>query len=111
MANIMMNPFGGILNGVFRVYVNVFETSTVIDMGCKDFSGGPAAETKAGGFFCPYLTFAEYETIKDETGQPVSFFESFYAFKNHPMAASSGNNDFFRRIVISNLPGSVVGTI
>ena len=111
MANPMMNPFVGVLNGMFRVYVNVFETSTVIDMGCKDFTGGPEAETKAGAFFCPYLTFAEYETVKDDSGQPVSFFESFYAFESHPLAATTGNNDFFRRIVISNLPGSTTGTI
>ena len=112
-ANAYVNPYVGDLAGYFRVYVNVWERENVILMGAKDFSGTLEAQTKAGAFFCPYLTFGEVSTIRDANGQPVSFFESFYDFVSHPMSqlVSVTGNDFFRKINVTNLPGSTTGTI
>lgn len=98
------NPFVGILNGIYRVYVNVHESSTVVTMGWKDFSGAADSELRAGAFFCPYLPVQRITTIGEDDGQPRAFFHSFYAFAAHPFAANSGGNDFFRRINISGLP-------
>jgi hypothetical protein len=104
MADPMVNPFVGVLLNRYRVYVNPWEYDTVICMGYKDFSGAPDSETKAGKFFCPYIPIDIKQTMEQETGQPVKFFWSMYAFADHPLAATSGSNDFFRRINVTNLP-------
>jgi len=103
-ADPMVQPFVGVLLGRYKVYVNPWEWSNTINMGMKDFGGTPDAETKAGIFYCPYIPIDIKQTMEQETGQPVKFFWSSYAFKDHPMYNTSGTNDFFRRISISNLP-------
>lgn len=104
VADVMNNPYVGVLLGRYKVYVDVWETSNIVNIGMKDFSGGPQAETKAGKFFCPYIPIDIKSTIEDASGQPVKFFWSMYAFKDHPFAATVGSNDFFRRIDVANLP-------
>jgi len=104
MAQPMKYPFVGILNGLFRVYVNPWLRSRTLSIGMKDFSGDPAAETRAGIFFNPYLAMDITKTIQDANGQPVKFAWSMYGFTAHPLAATSGTNDFFRRVNVSNLP-------
>ena len=104
MAQPMKNPFVGVLNGSFRVYVNPWLKARTISMGMKDFSGDPEAETRAGLFFHPYLGIDITKTVLDANGQPVKFLWSMYGFTHHPLAATTGNQDFFRRVNVTNLP-------
>lgn len=105
MAQPERNPFVGTMLGRYRVYVNIFELSNVITMGYKDFSGQADSEMRAGAFFCPYLPVQSIKTVEQDSGQPVKFFMSQYAFALNPYADVNGGNAFFRRINVSNLPG------
>ena len=104
MAQPMKNPFVGVLNGAFRVYVNPWLRTRTISMGMKDFSNDPEANTRAGIFFHPYLGIDVTKTIRDANGQPVKFLWTMYGFTQHPLAATVGTNDFFRRVNVDNLP-------
>ena len=104
MAQPMKNPFVGILNGSLRMYVNPWLQTRTISVGMKDFSGDKSADTRAGIFFHPYLAIDIQRTVDASTGQNVKYLWSMYGFTDHPLTASSGSNDFFRRINCSNLP-------
>jgi len=104
MADPSRNPFVGILLGRYRVYVDIWETGDIVNMGYKDFAGAADSELRAGAFFCPYLPVSSIKTVGEDDGQPRKFFTSSFATKLHPFATKNGGNDFFRKISISNLP-------
>lgn len=104
MAQPMKDPNVGILNGMFKTYINPWITTRTVDMGMKDFSNDPEAETRAGLFFHPYLGVDITRTVNADDGQPVKFAWTMWGFTNHPMKATTGTNDFFRRIDLDNLP-------
>lgn len=104
IAQPMKNAFVGVLNGMFRVYVNPWIRTRTVIMGSKDFSGEESSETRAGLYFHPYLALDVTKTIQSSSGQNVKFFTSFFGFTAHPFSTSVGTNDFFRRVDVTSLP-------
>lgn len=92
----MNTTFAGVFNGYIKTYVDMWPTSgNHIIMGYKGTN-----EVDAGIFYAPYVALKMEEGIGEEDGQPRLFFRTRYGLAENP----DGAKNFYRKIVVSNLP-------
>jgi hypothetical protein len=94
------SAYGGMLLNRMRVYVDMYESATVVYVGYKDFSGRPESQWRAGYYYCPYVPVEYRDVVSYETAQPAMVFQTRYAVVANPFGAQL----FYRKIIVSNLP-------
>lgn len=102
---VIENPFVGVLNGRFKVYVDPYApaNSGYCVVGYKG-----ASAYDAGLFFCPYVPLIMVKTQSPDDFQPRIGFKTRYGMKANPFAAAGGDivwntNVYYRKFQVSNL--------
>ena len=87
--------FAGVFNGMFQVFVDIYEEGDVIYMGYKG-----ASEIDAGFYYAPYIPLKVTKGYGEEDDVPRMFFTTRYGLTDNPFGA----NAYFAKITISGLP-------
>lgn len=97
------STFAGVLNGKYKVYVDPFAANqTAEQFLLVGYKGTSAFD--AGAFYCPYVPLSLYRATDPDTFQPKIAFRTRYGFVSNPFTAlTSGNNIYFRKVIVKNL--------
>lgn len=97
------NTFAGVLNGKYKVYVDPYAANqTANQFMMVGYKGSSAFD--AGAFYCPYVPLQMYKAMDPATFQPKIAFRTRYGFVSNPFTSmASGQNVYFRKVVIKNL--------
>lgn len=97
------STFAGVLNGKYKVYVDPFAANQQAQQFMMVGYKGTSA-FDAGAFYCPYVPLTLYRAVDPNTFQPKISFKTRYGFVSNPFTSmSSGQNIYFRKLVITNL--------
>lgn len=101
------NPFAGVLNGRYRVYIDPYATSNFVVMGYKG-----ASNFDAGLFYAPYVPLQMMRAADPSSFQPKIAFKTRYGMVANPFAEGTteglgrlqqNSNVYYRRVAIANL--------
>jgi hypothetical protein len=103
------NPFVGILNGRYKVYVDPYAPGSADNWFCVGYKGSSAYD--AGIFYCPYVPLQMVRAVNDSTFQPKIGFKTRYGLTQNPFAQgttlggafSQGTNLYYRLVRVQNL--------
>jgi hypothetical protein len=103
MVDEASSTFAGVLNGRYKVYVDPFAANqTAQQFLMVGYKG--TSRFDAGAFFCPYVPLQLYKAVDPNTFQPRIAFRTRYGFVSNPFTSlTSGQNIYFRKIIITNL--------
>lgn len=102
---VVENPFVGVLNGRFKVFVDPYAPSNS-GYAVVGYKGASAYD--AGLFFCPYVPLVMSKTVGQDDFQPRIGFKTRYGIVANPFANPTGvvvwnTNVYYRKFQISNL--------
>lgn len=102
---IVENPFVGVLNGRFKVYVDPYAPSNS-GYFVVGYKGANAYD--AGLFFCPYVPLVMVKTVGQSDFQPRIGFKTRYGMVANPFANAGGaiawnTNVYYRKSSVINL--------
>ena len=100
------NTFAGVLNGRVKVYVDPYAGSDYMTVGYRGSN-----PYDAGMFYCPYVPLQMVRAVGENTFQPKIGFKTRYGMVSNPFVgatpsnglASDGNNQYYRKLAISNI--------
>ena len=100
------NTFAGVLNGRTRVYIDPYAVADYITVGYKGTN-----PYDAGLFYCPYVPLTMVRAVGEDTFQPKIGFKTRYGMVSNPFVgttpanglASDGSNQYYRKMVVSNI--------
>jgi hypothetical protein len=102
------NTFAGVLNGRYKVYIDPYAGANYMVVGYK---GSSAFD--AGLFYCPYVPLQMVRAVGENSFQPKIGFKTRYGMVANPFARGSAaandgaitnnTNQYYRRVLVSNL--------
>lgn len=111
------NTFAGVLNGRFKVFVDPYSAN--VSAASQFYVVGYKGKTPydAGIFYCPYVPLQMVRAVDPNSFQPKIGFKTRYGMVSNPfvttnglqtgtadaMTFTSGANQYFRKVKVSNL--------
>ena len=100
------NTFAGVLNGRIKVYVDPYAGADYMTVGYRGSN-----PYDAGMFYCPYVPLQMVRAVGENTFQPKIGFKTRYGMVSNPFVgstpanglASDGSNQYYRKMVVSNI--------
>ena len=100
------NTFAGVLNGRVKVYVDPYAGADYMTVGYRGTN-----PYDAGMFYCPYVPLQMVRAVGENTFQPKIGFKTRYGMVSNPFVgdnpanglASDGSNQYYRKMVVSNI--------
>ena len=104
------NTFAGTLNGRYKVYIDPYASNnTAAQYYVVGYKG--TSPYDAGMFYCPYVPLQMVRAVGENTFQPKIGFKTRYGMVSNPFVgatpanglASDGSNQYYRKMVVSNI--------
>ncbi len=100
------NTFAGVLNGRIKVYIDPYAGADYMTVGYRGSN-----PYDAGMFYCPYVPLQMVRAVGENTFQPKIGFKTRYGMVSNPFVgttpanglASDGSNQYYRKMVVSNI--------